>query len=86
MSAITIRQGVASLINCLINGTVSSGDAAKSAGQAITENDTNAALLNGTSGGASLTGTIASSVQMQQQFASTYKKDATSARFAKDQN
>lgn len=64
MSTITIEQGVASLMSFLIGGTVSSADAANSAGQAVTEKDPMLQLLDPVSAWADLLGISTSTGQM----------------------
>ncbi|MFM0277195.1 hypothetical protein P0D75_04115 [Paraburkholderia sediminicola] len=70
MSTITTGQGIASLVNFLVGGTVSSADAANAAEQARTETNPTLQLLGRFTAAADLAGISASTGQMLQQFAS----------------
>src|SRR5258708_24458872 len=70
MSTITTEQGIASLVNFLVGGTVSSADAVNAAEQARTETDPTLQLLARFTAAADLAGISGSTGQMLQQFAS----------------
>ncbi|MGB8418011.1 hypothetical protein [Paraburkholderia sp.] len=70
MSTITTGQGIASLVNFLIGGTVNSADAVNAAEQARMETDPTLQLLGRFTAAADLAGISASTGQMLQQFAS----------------
>ncbi|MDR6450278.1 hypothetical protein J2794_006419 [Paraburkholderia terricola] len=75
MATVTTAEGAAALINFLVNGTVSSADAANSAMQALSSSGISAdAIISATGAIADVGGIGASSVQMFQQFASNSAK------------